>query len=191
MRTLSRVHLEQQRYWIALLNLQRGWSSDEAAVGFIPPRHRDFADPPGWPKRKALIYLHNNLELLRESWTRLEQGEPLDYDLLNHGLDGLRLTLHPWTDLDARDRAARAKEELGGRLESLQVRGTGGPFNAGTEYIRASVQRSLYYFADYVDARLSDPAYPSVTPGRWHVAPAANGGGDLELVRKEAPRART
>ena len=83
----------QQRYWIALLNLQRTWTDDNAAVAFIPPRHRDFSTPADWPVNKAQAYLLNNLELIRESYRRLEAGEPLDYDLLNHGLGVLDLQL--------------------------------------------------------------------------------------------------
>ena len=38
-----------------------------------------------------------------------------------------------------------------------------------SRYIRATIQRSLYYFAQYIDNRLSDPVYPEVSPGRMHV----------------------
>jgi len=69
------VYPEQQRYWIALLNLHRTWTSDEAALGFLPPRHRDFESTSEWPRRKALTFLLNNLELIRDSWQRLEAGE--------------------------------------------------------------------------------------------------------------------
>lgn len=175
------MYPEQQRYWIALLNLQAGWVSDEAAVAFIPPRHRVFDDDPGWPLSKALRYLHNNLELIRESWRRLEAGERLDLDLLNHGLEGLRLRLHPWTSVQAMQLASRAKEEVGGRLETLQVTAPGGTLNAGTRYIRATIQRSLYYFAHYVDYRFADPKYPDVSPDRWCIA-EERAGGDLVLV---------
>jgi hypothetical protein len=189
-RTLLPVHPEQQRYWIALLNLQRAWTTDEAAIGFIPPRHRDFSDPPGWSSRKALAYLHNNLELIRESWRRLEAGEPLDTDLLNHGLAQLRLRLHPWPNVTAVQAASQAKEEIGGRLETLQVGGTSNAFNPGTRYVRATVQRSLYYFAHYVDHRYADPAYPAASPERMRVIEATSGG-DLVLVPGTAVKGGT
>ena len=166
------MHLEQQRFWVALLNLQRTWAADEAALTVIPPRHRDFAAPADWPQAKALRYLLNNLELVRDSHRRLEAGEPLEYDLLNHGLDSLRLRLHPWTNLGERTRAARSRAELGGRLESLQVTSDRGTSNPGTRYVRATVERCLYYFAHYVDERLSDPAYPDASPDRWRIVDA-------------------
>jgi hypothetical protein len=181
------VHAEQQRYWVALLNLQRTWTSEDAALSFVPPRHRRFDTPPGWPEAKVRTYLLNNLELMRESHRRLEGGAPLDWDLLNHGLGSLRLRLHPWEDA-ARWRAAlESRRRRGGRLETLQVAGDGEAANAATRYVRATVERSLYYFAQYVDERLADPAYPDVTPGRWRVV--ADAGGDLALVRTgaEAP----
>jgi len=179
------VYPEQQRYWIALLNLQRTWSTDEGSVAFIPPRHRDFNTPPTWPMRKAQAYLLNNLELVRESYRRLEAGETLDYDLLNHGLNGLTLRLNPWDSMSALQAAARAKNELGGRLETLQITTDGSGLNRGTRYVRATVQRALYYFAQYVDYRLSDPEYPGVSSDLWCVREDEGGSGDLVLVPPE------
>ena len=175
------MYPEQQRYWVSLLNLQRTWTDDETALGFLPPRYRDFKSKPAWPERKALTFLLNNLELVRESWRRLEAGEPLEWDLLNAGLSGLTLRLQTWRSVGEVRTASRAKVDLGGRLETLQVTTDHGDLNAGTRYIRATVERALYYFAHYVDERLSDPAYPEVTPGRWHVVPAPDGSGDLML----------
>jgi hypothetical protein len=185
------MYAEQQRYWVALLNLQRTWSTDEAALTFIPPRHRDFASPPDWPQAKAIAYLLNNLELIRESHRRLEAGEPPDWDLLNHGLAGLTLRLHPWESAGAWREALRARTDLGSRLETLQVAagGAGPPLNAGTRYVRATVERSLYYFAQYVDDRLADPAYPAASPGRWRVALREDGSGDLALMMAQPTKA--
>jgi hypothetical protein len=180
------VYAEQQRFWIALLNLQRTWTTDDAALAFIPPRFRDFASSPHWPQPKAQAYLLNNLELIRESYRKLEAGETPDYDLLNHGLADLTVRLQPWTDAAARRRAARAKVELGGRLEILQVTGDLEASNPGTRYIRATIQRSFYYFAQYVDHRLADPNYPEVSPGTLHVRGREDGSGDLVLVEREA-----
>ena len=182
------MYPEQQRYWISLLNLHRTWTSDEAALGFLPPRHRDFESTKEWPRRKALTFLLNNLELIRQSYLRLEAGERLEYDLLNHGLQGLRLGLHAWRGLADVRSASNAKSELGGRLETLQVTSDHAGLNPGTRYIRATIERSLYYFAQYADERLSDPAYPDVTPGRWHVALRDDGSGDLALLGPEESR---
>ena len=77
------MYAEPQRFWIALLNLHRTWTSDEAAMAFIPPRFRDFTSKPDWPQAKAQAYLLNNLELIRESYRRLEAGEPLDFELIH------------------------------------------------------------------------------------------------------------
>ena len=180
------MYPEQQRYWISLLNLQRTWSSDESALGFLPPRHRDFDSTPSWPRRKALTFLLNNLELIRESYHRLHAGETLDYDLLNNGLAGLALRLHPWPGVAAIRSASRAKADLGSRLEALQVTTDAAHVNPGTRYVRATVERALYYFALYVDDRLSDPAYPEVSPGRLHVVEKEDGSGDLVLKRAAA-----
>jgi len=176
---------EQQRFWIALLNLQRTWTTDESAEAFTPPRHRDFTSGPEWPRNKALAYLLNNLELIRDSYRRLEAGQPIEYESLNHGLGDLRIRLQPWTNAIELKRAATAKSELGGRLEILQVTKEMPRANPGTRYIRASIQRSLYYFAQYLDDRLSDPLYPDVTPGRMHVRDREDGSGDLMLIEAE------
>ena len=173
---------EQQRFWIALLNLQRTWTTDASAEAFIPPRHRDFETGSEWPRQKALAYLLNNLELIRDSYQLLEAGKPLEYELLNHGLEDLRLRLQPWVNPVDLKRAATAKAELGGRLEVLQVTPDMGHVNPGTRYIRATIQRSLYYFAQYVDDRLSDPLYPEVSPGRMHVQEREDGSGELVLI---------
>lgn len=173
------MYPEPQRYWTALLNLQRTWADDDAAIGIIPPRHRDFSTPEAWPYRKAQAYLLNNLELLRTSYENLEAGNPLDYDLINHALSGLTLRLNPWPSVTDIKAAAQAKEEVGGRLETLQVTDNDEALNLGTRYIRATIQRSFYYFAQYVDYRFSDPAYPGVSPDRWCIKEAPDGSGDL------------
>lgn len=185
------MHLEQQRFWLALLNLQRTWATDEAALSVVPVKLRDFSSPPEWPQKKALIYLLNNLELIRAAHRRLEAGEPLDYDSLNTGLEALRLRLHPWPDRAERERVARARAEFGGRLETLQVVSTRDACNPGTRYVRATVERCLYYFAQYADERLADPAYPGCSPDRWRVVESEADGGDLVLSPPRAPAPQT
>ena len=179
--------LEQQRFWVALLNLQRAWAADEEALAVIPARQRDFTSAPDWPERKALAYLLNNLELIRENHRRLELGEPLEYDLLNAGLEPVRLRLFPWADLAERRRAAQARAELGGRLETLQATSSREGSNPGTRYIRATVERCHYYFAQYLDDRLADPLYPASSPGRWRVEESAASGGDLVIACEREP----
>ena len=178
------MYPDQQRFWIALLNLQRTWATDDAALAFIPPRFRDFESTPDWTWPKAQAFLLNNLELLRESYRQLEAGEPPDYDGLNQILGGLHLRLQPWTDPATLKQAAAAKAELGGRLEILQVTSELEHMNPGTRYIRATIQRAFYYFAQYVDDRLSDPAYPGITAGRARVR--LDIAGDLALVDPQA-----
>ena len=177
------MYPEQQRYWVSLLNLQRTWNDDATALGFLPPRYRDFTSRPDWPERRALTFLLNNLELIRDSWRRLEAGETLEWDLLNAGLGALSLRLQPWRTAGEIRSASRAKVDLGGRLETLQVTTDHAALNPGTRYVRATVERALYYFAQYVDDRLSDPAYPEVSPGRWRVVPTPDASGDLAIER--------
>ncbi|MFM8978848.1 MAG: hypothetical protein ACKOSS_00055, partial [Planctomycetia bacterium] len=177
---------EQQRTWIALLNLQRSWASDEAALAILPPAQRDFTRGAEWPERKALAWLLNHLELLRESHRRLEAGEPLDYDLLNASLAPLRLQLFAWSDLEARRKAVEARAALGGRLDTLRVTGPREGTNPGTAWLRDTVERCLWAFAQYADERLADPAYPGCSPGRWRVVESAAAGGDLVLEQAAA-----
>ncbi len=176
------MYAEQQRFWLALLNLHRTWGSDDAALAFIPPRHRDFDNPPDWSWPKAQAYLLNNIELLRESLARVENGQPVDVDLINLVLSDCALRLHAWPNLAELRRAAKSKADLGSRVEALQVTSDSGALNPGTRYIRATVQRAFYYFAQYVDHRVSDPIYPEVSPERWRVVQAEDGSGDLTLV---------
>lgn len=178
------MYPEPQRYWVSLLNLQRTWTDDATALSFLPPRYRDFTSTPNWGERRALTFLLNNLDLIRESWRRVEAGEMLDYELLNAGIGALTLRLQPWRSLGEVKSANRAKVDLGGRLETLQVTSDHENLNAGTKYIRATIERALYYFAQYVDARYADPAYPGVSPGRWVVVPSTDGSGDLVLEQR-------
>lgn len=172
---------QQQRTWIALLNLQRSWASDEAALAIVPPAQRDFTRGAEWPERKALAYLLNTLELLRDSHRRLEAGEPLDYDSLNASLSPLRLQLFAWTRMDTHRKEVEAREALGGRLDTLRVTSGREGLNPGTAWLRDTVERCVFAFAQYADERLADPAYPGCSPGRWRVLESAAAGGDLVL----------
>ncbi len=178
---------EQQRFWIALLNLQRTWTGDGHALTFVPPRHRDFESGPAWPRAKAEAYLLNNLELLRDSYERIEAGELPEFDLINHVLADLRLELNGPSSRTATISAARAKLDLGGRLEVLQVRSDLEGLNPGTRYVRGTIQRAFYYFAQYVDERLSDPGHPTPSPDRWRVVRDPDGSGDLVLLPPRTP----
>jgi hypothetical protein len=175
------VHAEQQRFWIALLNLHRSWTSDEGAQAFVPPRHRDFESRPDWPRAKAEAYLLNNLELLRESHERLEAGRLPDFEAVNLVLRDCALRLSAWPRVEDLRRAALAKREMGVRLELLQATGDLETSNPGTRYIRATIQRAFYYFAQYVDHRLSDPLFPDASPGGWRVLHAEDDSGNLVL----------
>lgn len=181
LRYIRAVIPQQQRTWIALLNLQRSWASDEAALAIIPAAQRDFTRGVEWPERKALAYLLNTLELLRESHRRLEAGEPMDYDSLNASLSPLRLQLFPWTRLDMHRKEVEARAALGGRLDTLRVTSGREGLNPGTAWLRDTVERCVFAFAQYADERLSDPAYPGCSAGRWRVMARAPAGGDLVL----------
>jgi hypothetical protein len=135
----------------------------------VPSPHRDFADPPGWPARKAFIYLLNNADMLRANLTALEAGRPLDLVMLNHLLSEGRLRLVDWGGVGgiARERAAR--EAGGERIETLVADSVVSGLNRGTAHVRNLVERSAFYFAQYVDYRYSDPVYPDSSPGRFQV----------------------
>ena len=175
------MHREQQQFWVELLNVQRTWSRDATAMSFIPPAQREFVSKAHWPETKARAYLLNNVEFIRECYEQLEAGEPIDFETLNFGLAELRLRLHPWEDKSALRAAVQAKAAMGGRLEVLRVGTDLKACNAGTRYVRATVQRMFYYFAQYVDARLSDPRYPSASPGTILVKAKDGGSETLEV----------
>ncbi len=183
------MHAEQQRFWIALLNLHRTWADDDAALAFVPPRHRDFERPPDWPWPKAQAYLLNNLDLLRDSHARLEAGRPIEADSFNLVLAECSLRLRVWPRLEDLHHAVRAKAQLGSRVEALQVTSDAAALNPGTRYVRHTLQRAFYYFALYADHRLSDPRYPEVSPERWHVPAEPDAHGDLRLVEPRAVQA--
>ena len=58
---------------------------------------------------------------------------------------------------------------MGGRLETLVAISRKNGVNTGTRFIQSTVERALFYFAQYVDYRFSDPAYPDASPGKFQV----------------------
>ena len=163
------MFIEQQRFWLDLLNARRGWTNVDSLTAVVPSSQRDFADPPGWPARKAFIYLLNNADMLRANLTALQAGKRLDLLMLNNILSEGRLRLEDWGGLEGIARERRAREEQGGRIESLVADSVGTGQNPGTAYVRNLVERSVFYFAQYVDYRYSDPMYPASSPGRFQV----------------------
>jgi hypothetical protein len=163
------VFIEQQRFWLDLLNTRRGWTDVGSLTATVPTRHRDFSDPPGWPARKAFIYLLNNVDMLQANLKSLEAGKPLDLLMLNNILAEGRLKLIDWGGVPGITRERDAREARDERIETLVADSVISGLNAGTAYVRNLVERSVYYFAQYVDYRYSDPVYPDSSPGRFQV----------------------
>jgi hypothetical protein len=181
------MYHEEQAYWIDLVNLAGRWRDDEDIARFIPLRHRDFESAPQWSRRKACAFLVNNLDVLRDSHRRLESGRQLEFDLLNNILGGLRLRLFDWGDRSSIAAVRKSKAGRGSRLETLQVLGQRNGLNPGTCFVRSCVERAFFYFAQYVDHRLDDPAYPEVSPGRTQVR-LCESCGSLFVRTDERPR---
>ena len=157
------MYTEEQSYWMDLVNLAATWRGDEDLLRFLPERHRDFETTPRWSRRKAYAFLVNNLDVLRDSHHRLEDGRPLEYDLLNHILGSCRLRLFDWGDVSALPSIRRGKTSRGARLETLQAVGGVDGLNPGSAFVRGTVERAFFYFAKYVDYRLDDPGYPEAS----------------------------
>jgi len=163
------MYIEEQTYWFDLVNLAASWRGDDDITRFIPERHRDFSSTASWPQRKAYAFFVNNLDVLRSSHARLEAGRPLEYELLNNILEDCRVRLFDWGDVAAIGEIRTSKENRGGRLETLQAVGDRNGLNPGSAFVRSTVERAFFYFAKYVDYRLSDPAYPESSPKRFRV----------------------
>jgi hypothetical protein len=182
------MHLEEQTFWLDLVNLAASWRGDEDVARFIPERYRDFESSPQWTRRKAFAFLVNNLDVLRDAHRRLEEGRPLEYELLNNILGDCRLRLFDWGDAGAITAIRRSKANRGARLETLQAVGTHDGLNPGSTFIRASVERAFFYFAQYVDDRLADPVYPDSSPQRLRILPCARDGCRRLFIRTDRSR---
>lgn len=163
------MFIEQQRFWLELLNARRGFRDVDSLTAMVPSAHRDFSDPPGWPTRKAFIYLLNNADMLRANLTALEAGKPLDLTMLNNILSEGRLRLIDWGGVAGIGRERTARAAKNDRIETLVADSVTAGLNRGTAWIRNLVERSVFYFAQYVDYRYSDPVYPDSSPGRFQV----------------------
>ncbi len=168
------MYIEEQTFWFDLVNLAISWQGDEDIARFIPERHRDFGSTANWSQRKAYAFLVNNLDILRSSHSRLEAGRRLEYELLNNILEGCRVRLFDWGDLASIGDIRRSKDNRGARLETLQAIGERNGLNPGSAFVKSTVERAFFYFAKYVDYRLSDPAYPEASPKRFLVRACPN-----------------
>ncbi len=167
--TIRCVFIEQQRFWLDLLNTRRGFKDVDSLTATVPSSQRDFSVPPGWPARKAFIYLLNNVDMIRANLKSLDAGKPLDLMMLNNILSEGRLRLVDWGGVAGIGRERDAREAEGERIETLVADSVASALNPGTIYVRNLVERSVYYFAQYVDYRYSDPLYPDASPGRFKV----------------------
>ena len=163
------MFFEQQQFWMSLVNDRPGWEDERVLIETVPAEFRDFGTPPGWPATKALNYLVNNVDALRAAHGALETGRPLDYDLLNNILSEGFLRLVDWGGLPEIRARREARERAGERIDTLQAVSRKAGLNPGTVYIRNTVERAFFYFAQYVDYRFSDDAYPDASPGMFQV----------------------
>jgi hypothetical protein len=163
------VILAQQRFWLGLVNSRESWTGEEEFLRAVPEEFRAFPDPPGWPRQKAMNYLANNVELLRAAHRALETGERLDVDMLNTVLSEGILRLRAWGGLDEIRAAREQASPQGGRVETLLALSRRDGLNPGTAWVRDTVERAFYYFAQYVDYRIGDAAYPDASPGTFQV----------------------
>jgi hypothetical protein len=168
------MYIEEQTYWLDLVNLAGTWKGDEDIARFIPERHRNFESTPTWSRRKAFAFLVNNLDVLRTSHRRLETGRPLEYELLNNILESCRIRLFDWGEVASIAAIRQSKVNRGTRLETLQAVGERNGLNPGSAYVRSTVERAFLYFARYVDYRLDDAAYPEASPRKFRVQSCPN-----------------
>lgn len=163
------MFLEQQRFWLELVNARRQWEDDSALLGYVPERHREFDSPPAWSRRRAFNYLVNNVDMLRSNHQALEAGRRLDYGMLNNILKEGELRLLHWGGLDSIRMQQQARSRVGSRIETLVALSPKPGLNRGTVFIRNTVERAVFYFAQYVDYRFADAAYPGASPGKFQV----------------------
>jgi len=163
------VFLEQQRFWLELVNAREDWTDEHVLEEYVPARFRDFSDPPGWTVARAYNYLVNNVDVIRANHRALEVGERLDYEMLNHVLKDGVLRLVDWGDLESIRAQQRARARVGARIETLTAVSRKHWLNPGTTFVQGSLERAMFYFASYVDYRFSDPSYPDASPGKFQV----------------------
>jgi|GEM_PF-3522067 hypothetical protein len=143
---------ELSSHWVALLNAEKTWLTDEAMLSVIPESEREFSGKAEWPRERALTFLANNVSALQSNHARLEAGEPLDLDLINPVLARVSLQLV-------------AHKRAGITLASLEAGASDAGFNRGSAALRALVHKATFHFALYADWRLADPFYPGASPG--------------------------
>jgi hypothetical protein len=163
------MFLEQQQFWLELVNTAGEWSSERDLEEYVPEQHRDFCEPPGWSAARTHVYLLNNVDLIRANHRALEAGRRLDYDLLNNILSEGVLRLVDWGELSAIRTQQQARERVGSRIETLRAVSRKDGLNKGSVFVRNTVERALFFFAQYVDYRFSDAAYPDASPGKFQV----------------------
>ncbi len=151
--------------FVALLNAQVEWTTDESMLAVIPARSREFVSQPDWSRLKALAYLHNNVAAMRGALQAIEDGEPLDLDQLNPILETIRLKAVIRTDPSGRG-SLTSPIDLGPALVTDRM-------NLGTAWIRWTVQRAAYDLVRYAQHRRADPVYPASTPFRLRVLPCS------------------
>ena len=145
------MFLPQQQFWIDLLNRRRKADDDDLLDGIIPAEKRDFTDPPGWPRRKTVTYLGNHLDMLLAAYRAVEDGKPPDFAALNLLLADGECVLTP----EGPETLVPRSRDRGGNPGSLSVRDL--------------LARAAFFFAEYVDYRRADPAYPDASPDRFQV----------------------
>jgi hypothetical protein len=163
------VFFEQQSFWVELVNSREQWEDERILEEYVPERVRDFSDPPGWPARRAYNFLVNNVDVIRANHRALEVGGRLDYDMLNNVLSEGVLRLVDWGGLEAIRAQQASRGRVGGRIETLIAVSRKDGRNPGTRFLQSTVERALFFFAQYVDYRFSDPAYPDASPGKFQV----------------------
>jgi hypothetical protein len=161
--------IEGHRCWVDLLNAEAAWITDESMLKVIPDEAREFESSADWPRGKALAYLNNNAGALRLNYARLEEGLPLDPDLLNPVLESMRLGLVASPREIRIGAAGRRKTDSRGRCLHLEPRIEADRWNRGTAAVRLLVQRAVYHFAQYIEHRFGDPAYPGASAGMFRV----------------------
>ncbi len=163
------MFLEQQQFWVQLVNTVAAWKDEEVLLAYVPERVRDFSVPPGWSLTRAFNYLLNNVDVVRTNHAALEAGRRLDYEMINHVLSAAVPRLIDWGDLEAIRARSGARARVGSRIETLVALSPKNGLNPGTVFVRNTVERAFFYFAMYADYRFSDPEYPGASPGKFQV----------------------